>query len=879
MTNNITTNAVVDIHDFNQSFLLNQYVHDKIRIPLEDLFQERKQIVIDEKSELVSDTEGGNLQANHLNTQNIWSTKVEPILNQIMLLSESTKQKTIGFIGESGSGKSSLINSILDYDLLPTDGADTCTASISAISSWKESYYQLFVYFISKERWQLESNNAYETRNLHSNNSEDELPDDVKAFMYKQAHLFNSDDTNEDPLDDLPEHVQKRMGKGYELYESNELNTLKKQLNEFAAKDGLLWPIVDKIYIRGPFTKLSNDLILLDIPGYGDGYEEMTIRAVEATAICDQVVHVVRGDGRAPLQPSFLKSLLRSSTSLKHISLVVTHRNTAAQSKKQKVSNESIEEQYKEKLREKGRDIPLDNFPKEYIARFIDDLPVYYVENKCAGEKWSEDNQSILKAFVDKELNNIVTEELNQTRYDIISNINILLKFLSVELSQPLCEVISNEELSPLTKECLDEFETKTKCSESLFKEGSKELWEKYFWPIINKKIYVSPHKYDTFNYQTLRKNLIGDYVEISTELSSSIIDVSKIDKLPTAEVLFKNAVFKSDLLSLFRNKFFPSLKKMLREKNVQGMDDTVDQYDKKIEYHIKKLKKNFDSQLRFIKIHVKEQMDNQMRDEIQNRLWIDDGLHSVSGNRTKEQYLASLQKFITELNTIDLNFIEKLYKRLSRHFQQISNAFSNFTNDINATINSMTLGCKIDNTFKEKVLLVLVPLSLEFTQNDVSNIDQSLEEDSELQNHSLPAIAQLQITEQWTLSNIHTYNQEILSPIPKVYTNISTNYVCHGEVYVLSNKDMPYVYKIGYTTIGVKRRAGQLYTTGVPSRFIIEKVFTCYNCKLFEQWMHKLFLKHRTNTGREFFRVPLKIIIDVGNILDTIMKEKFENS
>ncbi len=82
----------------------------------------------------------------------------------------------------------------------------------------------------------------------------------------------------------------------------------------------------------------------------------------------------------------------------------------------------------------------------------------------------------------------------------------------------------------------------------------------------------------------------------------------------------------------------------------------------------------------------------------------------------------------------------------------------------------------------------------------------------------------------------------------------IQLNYLYDGYVYVLSNKTMPNIYKIGYMISLLQTRATKLYTTGIPSRFPVEKSYECHNCKLFEQWMHKLFRNHRINTDKEFF-------------------------
>lgn len=47
-----------------------------------------------------------------------------------------------------------------------------------------------------------------------------------------------------------------------------------------------------------------------------------------------------------------------------------------------------------------------------------------------------------------------------------------------------------------------------------------------------------------------------------------------------------------------------------------------------------------------------------------------------------------------------------------------------------------------------------------------------------------------------------------------------------YGFIYILSNKSMPGIYKVGITTNSVRQRATELSSTGVPTEFSIEKIF-----------------------------------------------------
>lgn len=74
------------------------------------------------------------------------------------------------------------------------------------------------------------------------------------------------------------------------------------------------------------------------------------------------------------------------------------------------------------------------------------------------------------------------------------------------------------------------------------------------------------------------------------------------------------------------------------------------------------------------------------------------------------------------------------------------------------------------------------------------------------------------------------------------------------GYVYILTNKAMPGLIKIGQTARTVQERADELYTTGVPIAFDIAHEFPCENHEKLERQMHTELEKHRFNENREFF-------------------------
>ena len=75
--------------------------------------------------------------------------------------------------------------------------------------------------------------------------------------------------------------------------------------------------------------------------------------------------------------------------------------------------------------------------------------------------------------------------------------------------------------------------------------------------------------------------------------------------------------------------------------------------------------------------------------------------------------------------------------------------------------------------------------------------------------------------------------------------------------VYVLTNPAMPSLVKIGQTSsMDVKNRLVQLYTTGVPFPFKLEFACKVSNSVEVEKALHQAFAPYRVNPSREFLAI-----------------------
>jgi hypothetical protein len=87
--------------------------------------------------------------------------------------------------------------------------------------------------------------------------------------------------------------------------------------------------------------------------------------------------------------------------------------------------------------------------------------------------------------------------------------------------------------------------------------------------------------------------------------------------------------------------------------------------------------------------------------------------------------------------------------------------------------------------------------------------------------------------------------------------------------IYILANKTMPNLLKIGFTTKEPDKRAEQVSrSTGVPLKFTVEYAVKCFNGQRLEVEIHKALNAYRINDDREFFQLSLE---EAKRTIDTL--------
>ena len=89
------------------------------------------------------------------------------------------------------------------------------------------------------------------------------------------------------------------------------------------------------------------------------------------------------------------------------------------------------------------------------------------------------------------------------------------------------------------------------------------------------------------------------------------------------------------------------------------------------------------------------------------------------------------------------------------------------------------------------------------------------------------------------------------------------------GYIYCLSNESYKDTYKIGFTKNDPHIRASQLNTTGILFPFKLEFAKQVKNHQDKEKKLHNIFDKYRVNKSREFFKIELKEIRQLFDLID----------
>ncbi|KAL8711916.1 MAG: hypothetical protein Q9225_007039 [Loekoesia sp. 1 TL-2023] len=223
----------------------------------------------------------------------------EQLLKQIeSLMKQATKTKTIiGVVGNTGAGKSSVINSILDEErLVPTNCMRACTAVVTEIAyNNEDTPYRARIEYIQPSDWEEELKVLFQDLITSSGtlSSEHTKEDTDAGIAYAKIKAVYPEKTREEiaksSIEKMVHDVLHILGKSPEIRETNAFRFYRR-LQEFVdskekttsdkntathkkkhpAKEMEVWPLIKvvKIYVKS--SVLSTGCVLVDLPGTHD---------------------------------------------------------------------------------------------------------------------------------------------------------------------------------------------------------------------------------------------------------------------------------------------------------------------------------------------------------------------------------------------------------------------------------------------------------------------------------------------------------------------------------------------------------------------------------------------------------------------------------
>ncbi|EXX72881.1 hypothetical protein RirG_065190 [Rhizophagus irregularis DAOM 197198w] len=231
-------------------------------------------------------------------------------------------------IGNTGSGKSSLINALINHQIMPTDGSgEACTTFLWKIfyndNNTLDNEFIAEVYVKSFEEYQGEVKRAFELLS-EPYNEKQEINSQILSKRNEAEKLLETlfgpkmpNDKNNKEIEFGPKRVTKEMAMTdrfiqehlkiqiHEIARSNVkgfVKSLKKflvpkrsderrSLPTFSGDSNNIpyWPFVKEIHIQGPFEVLKNGVVLVDVPGNGDVNEVRNQIAKNVLDITDHI--------------------------------------------------------------------------------------------------------------------------------------------------------------------------------------------------------------------------------------------------------------------------------------------------------------------------------------------------------------------------------------------------------------------------------------------------------------------------------------------------------------------------------------------------------------------------------------------------------------
>jgi len=195
----------------------------------------------------------------------------------------------VAIVGETGVGKSTLLNALLDTDFLPTGVVGSQTAAFITIAYSPD--WTVICHYISEAELDEIFDDAWAQADDQSEAVSAEIVERARAKV--RALLALGEEQALPPRTDPPLPLRLMVQQSRRTFHTED--EARAQLLLHAKKQ--YWPITRAIDVHGPFDMLRSGVVISDLPGAGDINKARRGRAAEAISNAGQILIAAEARG------------------------------------------------------------------------------------------------------------------------------------------------------------------------------------------------------------------------------------------------------------------------------------------------------------------------------------------------------------------------------------------------------------------------------------------------------------------------------------------------------------------------------------------------------------------------------------------------------
>lgn len=800
--------------------------------------------------------------------------ELDVLMAQLNLLDSRSAKSYIGFVGKRGAGKTTIVNRILETELLPTANT-TATASLSEVHGWEDKKYQLDVWYICEEDWKQMVSTAMEIarmttiddRNADLMNLEE--ADEIRMVTNQLrvlwetvppherctdlANWYHKDEFAMDPMSLLPSSITNLIRnvkiQSFSTENRRELVNTLASYTDYTAR-GSFWPVVFRLVIHGPFPLLvQNSVSILDIPGDGDANPVLLRRYEDGIQMCNRLFFLPEYNQLDSANVAKQWTKLSSFCGAHKFGIIVTHGRELVDDEKLMLrwNTEGLSKQSNILA---GRVIMINALSsglqvagllshfREYLTN---NVSVFCFDNGPYSKTLFDAQFSDFKEFLSEEVVAAGRDEMHLCLQYHLSRVNLILAVYREKLLQ------SNISQSINVKD------TENHCKNFLF------LLPQF----QNVADAVNGFRASLTDTAILLDNL-------NWEETETAVDTVRYAKTMAALLNHWGRWPPVDIPQLVALGVLVPGSTLMTENRMRAVSLDL---QRKIEVHMRSFFGNYFADPRFRSIldhameafsqsafplafsHGRQLLQSCIQELAQESCWRElQDLSLVRGSgivgKMKQQLFCWIAQKYPSLRDMLLQTIQKQAgKAMETHLDSMVLAAGNV---LGYCISALSQSVVVDAEIRHTLQQLLTEVN-EHTQPLDTTI---LQAETIAETTGIAAVGIVVSDEEATERTLREFcRQHLLLSDEHLAIRMTGRVNDPGAVYVFSNRAMPNLYKIGFTVNLVSHRAKELFTTGVPHPFRIEGEWRSRNCKAMERILHSLFAKFRVSKNREFFQ------------------------